>query len=185
MKETNFKTLFMVEVDEGIDELEESEKLAEVFEFQGSKNWTLYFSKPKSKKIDFEKLFNVTICEFGLEEEEEFKVRIQKNDVLDFSIEHKSEGKFFVLIEEGGRQPIMSNKISHATRGSELDVYGLAVSLSFLPDKVKRAFFDEIKQRREVLELTQEPMVEFDFEDSEYYYGKQSISYSQQRSSEF
>ncbi len=95
MKKTYYELLYMVEV----DALEENEETAEGFLFQGSKNWDLYFldAIPILEPVLLE---NVSLLEF--EEKLEFENYLQKNQIIDYSLEHVQElNKYFILVSNG------------------------------------------------------------------------------------
>lgn len=95
MKTTHYKSLYVVEV----DALEGNEETAEGFLFQGSKNWDLYFLEA-IPNLEPELLENVSLLEF--EEKSEFENYLQKNQIIDYSLEHVHElNKYFVLTDDG------------------------------------------------------------------------------------
>ncbi|MFA5429412.1 MAG: hypothetical protein WC279_14505 [Sulfurimonas sp.] len=95
MKTTHYKSLYVVEV----DALEGNEETAEGFLFQGSKNWDLYFLEA-IPNLEPELLENVSLLEF--EEKLEFENYLQKNQIIDYSLEHVHElNKYFVLTDNG------------------------------------------------------------------------------------
>lgn len=95
MKKTYYESLYVVDV----DVLEENENIAENFLFQGSKNWDLYFLEAVSN-IESELLENILLLEF--EEKSEYENYLQKNQIIDYSLEHVHEqNRYFVLADNG------------------------------------------------------------------------------------
>ena len=93
MKVKNYKQLFCISINE-YDK--NSDDICDGFVFQGSKNWDLYFDKkPKCKDIDV--LSDIKLVDF--QDKKNFESFLDKNKIIDYSVEHISEGDYLVLVD--------------------------------------------------------------------------------------
>ncbi len=93
MRIERFKQLFCVSADEYS---KYHGGICENFVFQGSQNWDFYFEKqPICKDLDVIK--NVKLITFG--NQEDFEKFLDENKIIDYSLEHRFEGDYLVLVD--------------------------------------------------------------------------------------